>query len=98
MSAIDDLNNAITTEVALISDTLNKAKAAYVQESYIAALTKQTALEANEITSYSIGGRSFTYRDVQAGASAVAALESELAGLIYGTSRLIDMNTGTSQT
>lgn len=92
MTAIADLQSAWETEIAKISDALVKANATYQLEVYIAALAKQTALEAKNISSYSIGSRTFTYRDVNAGQNAVNQLASSLHDQVYGRSNLVDMN------
>jgi len=94
MAAIDDLKTAWVAKIALISDTLIKAKATYLIDNYIAALPKQAALEAQTIDSYSIAGRSFTYREAAAGKAMVNAMEAELYRLCYGSVSLADANTG----
>ena len=96
MAAIDDLKTAWQTEIAKISDTLIKADATYNLDAYIAAVAQQSALEAKEIQSYSIGGRTFTYRDVNAGAQAIAKLQSSLHTAVYGRINLVDFNVRTT--
>jgi hypothetical protein len=97
MAAIDALKTAWETEIAKISDPLVNADATYKLDGYIAALTQQTALEAKDISSYSIGGRTFTYRTVSEGASMVRGLESILHDEVYGRANLVDFNVRTTE-
>ncbi len=92
MADTQGLQLAFESEIQKISSPLLQAKATYLLETYIQALQKQSALEANEIVSYSIAGRSFTRRDGTAGRSLVTGMERELKDLIYGTVTLVDMN------
>ena len=91
------LKAAYTTEIATISDTLQSAKATYTLDRYIEALDKQNALEANEIQSYTMAGRTFTRRDASAGQDVINELQYELEGYIYGHVVLADNNTGVPQ-
>lgn len=93
MAAIDDLKTAWETEIAKISDTLRNANATYQLDRYIAALAKQAALEANEISQYSIGNRSITRRDADAGKVLITDLQTSLYYAVYGNVGLVDMNT-----
>ncbi len=97
MTAIAELQTAYETGIATISDDLRQKKATYVLERYIAAVQKQTALEASEIESYSIAGRTVTRRNVESGQSAISDLEAELDRYIYGGTALINMNAGTRE-
>jgi hypothetical protein len=92
MTAIADLQTAWETEIAKISDALIKADATYKLSVYIDALTSQSSLEAKNISSYSIGARTFTYRDVTSGQNAVNQLASSLHDQVYGRSNLVDFN------
>ena len=92
MAAIDDLKSAWEIEIAKISDALTKADATYALEVYISAVQQQAALEAKDIASYSIGGRTFTYRDVLSGQQAIQQLKSQLHEQVYGRSNLVDFN------
>ena len=87
------LKAAYLVEVAKISNVLDKAEATYLVDVWADAVDKQSALEANDIVSYSIGGRTFTRRDVAAGQEAIAQLRYEIRAFIYGTTTLIDNNT-----
>jgi len=93
MADIAPLKAAYETEIATISDTLRKARATYQLDVYCDAMAKQAALEANDITSYSIAGRTITRRDIKAGQQATQQLAYDLESAIYGTSSLIDNNT-----
>jgi hypothetical protein len=93
MAAIDVLQSAWETEIAKISDALIQADASYTLEVYIAAVQQQASLEAKDIASYSIGGRTFTYRDVLSGQQAIQQLKNQLHDQVYGRSNLVDFNT-----
>jgi len=95
MAAIEDLKNAWVARIGTISDALVKAEATYLLDQYIAALPQQAALEANQITSYSIGGRSFTRRMVGEGQSAIQRMKFELYQYCYGSTSLCDANEDT---
>lgn len=96
MAAIDVLDSKWTAEIALISDTavdaVRKAEATYCKDRYINALQKQASLENNEITSYTIGGRTFTRRNASEGQSVINELRNELSTLVWGTIVLADNN------
>ena len=92
MTAIGDLTTAYTTEIAKISDTLVKAEATYCAERLVAAMAKQASLEANEIQSYSIAGRTITRRDTSAGLDLINSLRHELYGYNRGHVSLVDLN------
>ena len=96
-TAIATLQSAWETEIAKISDTLIKADATYKLSVYIAAVQQQASLEAKDIASYSIGSRTFTYRDVQSGQQAVQQLENALHDRVYGRSNLVDFNVRTTE-
>jgi hypothetical protein len=96
MAAIDNLKTAWETEIAKISDALIKAKATVLLDAYIAAYTQQIALSAKDIASYSIGGRTFTYRDATAGQNMINGMESDLHDYVYSTSSLVDFNVRTT--
>jgi len=97
MTAIADLQTAWETEIAKISDTLLNAEATYALSEYIDARTNQAALSANEIQSYTIAGRTFTRRDVEAGQGQVNRIENKLRALVYGSITMIDLNTTAGQ-
>jgi hypothetical protein len=92
-TAIAALQTAWETEIAKISDTLINAKATFQLDGYIAAVQQQASLEAKDIASYSIGSRTFTYRDVNSGAAAIQSLEDSLHDMVYGRTNLVDFNT-----
>ena len=94
MSAITDLKSAWTAKLAGISDAVIKAEATYLLDGYIAALTNQTALDANTIQSYTIGGRTVSRRDAAVGRKMVQDMKTELYRYVYGSTTLIDLNEG----
>jgi hypothetical protein len=93
MAAIDDLKAAWTLRLATIADAVVKAEATYLLDSYIAAMTKQAALEADTIQAYSIGGRSVTRRDASVGQSMINGMRLALNRYCYGQTTLVDLNT-----
>ena len=98
MTAIADLQAAWTTEIAKISDALIKAHATYLLERYIAAVAKVAALEADNVSSYSMLGRSITKRSTVDAKALSASLENDLAACVYGRTRRIDANMGSTTT
>lgn len=88
---------AYTTEVAKISDTLLNAEATYTLDRWIEALDKQQQLEANNIISYSVAGRSVTRSNMSEGRALVETLRADLQAMIYGSESLMDMNTEVAQ-
>ena len=91
------LKAAFTTEIAKISDTLQNAEAAYTLDRYIEALDKQNALEAGNVTSYTMAGRTFTKRNASDGQAIVQQLRADLNKFIYGTVTLLDNNHGVTE-
>lgn len=96
MTAISDLDDQWTTEIATISDTLLQKEATYMLERYTAAVQQLASLENNEISSYTIAGRSVTRRNIGEGRSAIESLRRDLWNAVYGTYTLADMNTTTA--
>ena len=92
MAAIDDLKTAWETEIAKISDPLIKADATYKLDSYINAQQAIADLQSDKVSSYSIGGRTFTYADVGTLQKVVQGLEDSLSDKVYGRINLVDMN------
>ena len=90
--ALDALKAEYAVEIAKISNTLRNKKATYILERWYSAATNQQALEDNEVTSYTITGRTITRRNVKEGEMLVGDLEAKLNGLIYGNTNLIDLN------
>jgi hypothetical protein len=86
------LKAAYTTEVAKIDDTLTNAEATYLLDRWIEALDKQNELEANNITSYSIAGRTVTRSNISEGQEACNQLRAQLFQMIYGSASLVDLN------
>ena len=95
-----DLKAAYLVEVNKISNVLQKARATYLVDMWSDAIDQNAALLANDIISYSVGGRTITRRNASEGNSAIAEMEYTINVLIYGTISLIDNNTvglGTSE-
>ncbi len=97
MASSTALKAAFTTEIAKISDTLQNAEATYTLDRYIEALDKQNALEAGNIISYTMAGRTFTKRNAGDGQAVVQQLRADLNKFIYGRVYLSDNNRGVSQ-
>jgi len=91
------LKAAYQTEVNKISGTLEKAEADYLLDRWIEALDAQNALEAGQIQSYSIAGRSVTRANLKDGRSVADRLRAQLQMLIYGAESLMDMNTDVAE-
>ena len=87
------LKAAYLVEVAKISNTLQQARATYLVDVWADAVDQNAALLANDILSYSIGGRTFTRRNASEGNLAISELEYTINVLIYGTVSLVDNNT-----
>ena len=94
MAAIDALKTAWETEIAKIGDTLQNAKATYLLDSYIAGLTSQASLSSNDISSYTIAGRTVTRRNADSGQSLIDSMENELTQLVYGSVTQADADFG----
>lgn len=90
-TAIEVLQGAWEDQIALISDPIIKAEATYLLTGYIAALQQQAALDANTISSYTIGGRTVTRRDAGSGRDLLDAMAMKLRRYCYGSTTLIDM-------
>ena len=86
------LKAAYTTEVAKVTGTLDNAKANYQLDRWIEALDAQNAVEAGELLSYSIAGRTITRKNQAVGAQAVRILQHDLESLLYGSVHLSDFN------
>jgi len=97
MASSTALKAAYETEIAKISDTLDKARATYLKDSYIEALDKQNQLEANGVESYTIAGRTIQRANMAEGRGLIRKMESELQELIYGSEVQLDMNTGVAE-
>ena len=98
MAAIDDLKTAWETEIATIGDTLQNAEATYLLDGYIAALQSQASMSANEISSYTIAGRTVTRRNADTGQRLINELRNELSLYVYGNVTQADLNCGTVST
>jgi len=90
------LKQAFLDEIETISDTLIKARARYYVDRMIDAYEKQSALENNEIASYTVMNRTFTRRNVTEGREVIYELEADLRTMIYGSVTLADINLGTT--
>ena len=93
MTALSELKSAWTARLASISDPVVKAEATYLLDNYVTATEKQVALEASNIQSYTLGGRSITRRDVAVGQSMIQSMRMDLYRYCYGGNSLVDMNT-----
>jgi hypothetical protein len=94
MSNLSNLKTAWETYInANITNDIIKYEALVLLDSYIYALTSQQKLENSEITSYSILGRSFTFRNSNEGKATVANLKAQLTKLVYWHAANVSANT-----
>lgn len=91
MSALTDLQTAYQTQINSITNAIAKAKANLLLQSLISAYEQHASLESGKIQSYSIGNRSFTFRDIEKSEKAVNQIESKLNRLLSGTVSLVDL-------
>ena len=77
--------------MAGITDSLAQAEAAVLCDRSIDALSSQSELEAGNVQSYTIAGRSVTRRNMAEGKSAISQLRTELYNYIRGPISYIDM-------
>lgn len=78
MSAISNLKDALVTAAGNISWEIDRLECLADIDTWYATRTAADALSANEVTSYSIGGRSVTRQ----GVAGLRKTESELYGRI----------------
>lgn len=95
MSNYTDLKTAYQVEANLLTDTIAKSKALILIDQYCAALEAQATSAANDVTSYSIGGRSVTRGGGQSFQKQVQLLEEQLNAILYGFVSYADFRTTT---
>ena len=93
MSNYTDLKAAYQVEANLLTDTIAKSKALILIDQYMAALEAQATASANDVTSYSIGGRSVTRADATRYADIVRSLEAQLNEVLHGFVTYADFRT-----
>lgn len=91
MSALTDLQAAYQAEIDEIADQLAKARASMLLERLVSAYESQAKLEARDIQSYTIAGRSVTYRTLDTGKTMIAELETSLMRSIRGSTYRVNM-------
>ena len=98
MSDIDTKTAAVKTQwQAKIDaqtgiDPLIKAEAELVLERYTDAISDQASLEEGIIQSYTIAGRTFTYKTAAQASKSIEGLRNELISLVFGDVTLVNMN------
>jgi len=95
MSNYTDLKAAYQAEANLLTDTISKTKALILIDQYCAAIEAQATAAANDVTSYSIGGRSVTRGGGQSFQKQVQYLEQQLNDILYGFISYADFRTNT---
>ena len=88
---LEALETAYQAEIDNLSNAIIKAKANLLLESYLSAYEQHQSLEGGQVSSYSIGNRSFTFRDLDKSRAAVRSIEAELHRLLYGSNTLISL-------
>ena len=73
-------------------DPLIKAEAELLLERYTDAMNDQASLEKGIIQSYTIAGRTFTYKTAAQALKSIDSLRNELTSLVFGDATLINMN------
>lgn len=97
MSTQSDLKAAYDTAAALISDDLSKKEALHLIDRWNTAVTEQAALEATEIFSYTIAGRTYTRRNMKDGQEHIDLLQGQIKRKLYGRVILRDLNQNESE-
>jgi hypothetical protein len=80
----------LTTKVASIANDTDRLDCAVWLEEYAAALSAQVTASSSIIQSYSITGRSFTYRSLTEFNNRVAELRGMIDAALYGRGGYVD--------
>lgn len=89
-TATDALIAHLTTQVASITDDLARLDCAVWLEEYAAALPALMASNASNVQSYTISGRSVTYRTINEFQTRVNELRANIDAALYGRGGVID--------
>lgn len=89
-AATTALINKLTADSLLISDELDRLDCAVLIEEYAAALPASMASTSTNIASYSISGRTISYRSLNELNRRVAELRSQIEACLYGKNGVID--------
>lgn len=97
-TATTALISYLTTQVASITDECARLDCAVWLEEYAVALPALQASNASNVQSYSISGRSVTYRSIDEFRNRVEELRRNIDGALYGKGGVVDnrlhMNSG----
>lgn len=85
------LQAAYTALIAELTDTLQAAQATAALADYISLRTAIADVEAGKVASYSIAGRSVTYRDPTSARDALRRAENDLHRIMGGCVTLSDV-------
>jgi len=89
--AIAALKNEYMTQAAALQDTRTQLDTIMRIEQWANAMTAATALQSERLQSYSMGGNSYTRRNVPELEASAETLKAIIDGTLYGGgSRLID--------
>lgn len=80
----DALKAALIVKANELTDTISKYECLELIDQYAAALAKQAETVANDVTSYSIDGRSVTRSSQNSMQAQVANLKANINRLLYG--------------
>jgi hypothetical protein len=84
----------LEADVASVTDETDRLDAAVWLEEYAVALPASIASSANNIQSYSISGRQFSYRTLDELRGRVEWLRSQIDGVLYGRGGVVDNRYG----
>lgn len=85
MSNISNLVSAWSNAISNVASELIKAKAYVSLDDYEAMITAKQALSAKTLQSYSIAGRTFTFKTTDKLQIEIDRKETELTRLVYGS-------------
>jgi len=89
--AIEALYNVYLTDAALLPDAETRLDVVMMVEQWKGAQIATAALQADRLQSYSMGGNSYTRRNIADLAGTTAALKQSITDALYGgRSRLVD--------
>lgn len=96
-TATDALIAHLTSEVASITDDTARLDCAVWLEEYAVALPALMASNGSNVQSYSISGRSVTYRTINEFRNRVNELRANIDGALYGRGGVIDNRLSVNQ-
>ena len=76
----------------LDGDDLKKTESELYLERYACALSSKADFEAGKIQSYTIAGRTFSYKNAREATGEINNLRTDLINCVYGNTTLVNMN------